>query len=204
MEYDPVNASSLHELEGATIELLTDPHEGSQLAERTLVGKIFTEKPLSKHTVKDIISKAWGLKTEVTISDMGVNIFLFNFSDKQDTMKVHEGGPWSVMGHIVSLQSWSPEVSVFEIDFSLIDCWVQIHGIPLDSFSTTNTAKIASYIGEVLEVENPLVDGHLLRTFLRVKVRLNTMKPLLTGFWIPRKDLPKTWVFIKYEKMMKV
>lgn len=47
--------------------------------------------------------------------------------------------------------------------------WVQIHGVSLENFSSKNAAKIGGKLGEVLAVENPLVDNTIMRTFLRVK-----------------------------------
>lgn len=34
-----------------------------------------------------------------------------------------------------------------------------------------------------------------------MKVFVDTSKPLATRFLVPRKDLPKTWAFLKYEKL---
>lgn len=73
--------------------------------------------------------------------------------------------------------------------------------MPLGTMTTNNAVKIMTMMGEVLEVENPLVDDQLLRTFLRVRINVDVTKPLPTGCWIPRKDLPKTLVVFKYEKL---
>lgn len=108
-------------------------------------------------------------------------------------------GPWYVMNHVVSLQYWIPEASVYELDFNRISVWVQIHGLPLGAMNVKNATKLMSVVGEVLDVEDPMVDGNLLRSFMRVRVCLNVNNPLPTGCWIPRKDMPKLWVFFRYE-----
>lgn len=108
-------------------------------------------------------------------------------------------GPWYVMNHVVSLQYGIPEASVYELDFNRISVWVQIHGLPLGAMNVKNATKLMSVVGEVLDVEDPMVDGNLLRSFMRVRVCLNVNNPLPTGCWIPRKDLPKLWVFFRYE-----
>lgn len=58
-----------------------------------------------------------------------------------------------------------------------------------------------SALGEVLEVEDPMVDGNLLRSFMRVRVCFNVNNPLPTGCWVQRRDLPKLWAFFRYEKL---
>ncbi|KAJ1402000.1 Zinc finger, CCHC-type [Sesbania bispinosa] len=43
--------------------------------------------------------------------------------------------------------------------------------------------------------------GKLMRTFIRVRALMDIRKPLPTSCWIPRKDLPKIWIFFKFEKL---
>ncbi|KAJ1418530.1 hypothetical protein SESBI_15827 [Sesbania bispinosa] len=71
----------------------------------------------------EIIAKAWGLQEELKISDMGPNVFLFNFARANDTVKVLNEGPWFVMGHLLSLQHWIPEASVFEVNYDWKAHW---------------------------------------------------------------------------------
>ncbi|KAJ1392993.1 Zinc finger, CCHC-type [Sesbania bispinosa] len=132
---------------------------------------------------------------------MGVNLFLFTFENTKEMNDVLNRGPWYVMGHLLSLQCWVPEASVYEIDFSRTSFWIQIHGLPLDMMSTGNAARIMSKVGEVMEVENPCAEGNLLRTFIRIRVLVNIQEPLPTGCWVPRKSLPKLWILFRYEKL---
>ncbi|KAJ1394180.1 Zinc finger, CCHC-type [Sesbania bispinosa] len=175
--------------------------EGVAVAKRTLVGRIVAEKTLNRNVVKEIVSKAWDVKDEVKISDLGPNIYLFTFSEVEKVKKVLEEGPWFIMGHLLSVQYWIPEVSVFEINFDHVYFWVQLHRLPLEYMTVNNARKVAQKIGTVHSIEDPFVEGQLRRPFFRVRVKVNIKKPLLTGFWVPRKDLPRTWIFIKYERL---
>ncbi|KAJ1425942.1 Zinc knuckle CX2CX4HX4C [Sesbania bispinosa] len=121
--------------------------------------------------------------------------------EAKEARRVLEEGPWFVIGHLLSLQNWLPEVSVYEVNYDLVGFWVQLHGLPLDLLSTNNAVKVAKLLGEVVYVENPVVEGTLLRSFIRVRVLINIKKTLVTGFWLPRKDFPKTWIFLKYEHL---
>ncbi|KAJ1384615.1 Zinc finger, CCHC-type [Sesbania bispinosa] len=66
---------------------------------------------------------------------------------------------------------------------------------------TSNAAKVIARFGEVMEVESPMVEKKLIRTFIRVRALMNVSKPLPTGCWVPRNELPKMWIFFKYEKL---
>ncbi|KAJ1408205.1 Zinc finger, CCHC-type [Sesbania bispinosa] len=195
---DMVTQQCLEEIE---IILEGNPEEGLKLAKQTLVGKILAEKNLNRGAVKEILSKAWNVDEELTITDLGPNVFLFAFSEKKQVVKVVQEGPWFVMGHLLSLQNWIPEASVFEVNYDFVSFWIQLHNLPLEMISAKNAVKLAGTIGEVLTVENPLVNGQLVRPFIRVRVKVNIKKPLVTGCWVPRKDLPRIWVQIRYERL---
>lgn len=185
----------------ATVALDDDNDQKMELARRTLVGKFASPKVLNRGAVKHIVAKAWGEPVGLEITDLGPNIFMFLFAEKQDTVEVIKKGPWYVMNYLLNLQRWIPEAAIFEINFDWVPFWVQIHGLPFGSLTTTNASKILHQIGEVMEIEDPMVEGCLLRSFIRGWVKVNVTKPLLTGCWIPRKDLPNAWVAFRYEKL---
>lgn len=175
--------------------------EGVEFAKKTLVGKIIFEKILNRGAVKSIIAKAWGEPDGLKIADMGPNVFMFTFKDKGDAHEIIKRGPWYVMGHILSLQYWIPEVAAAEVDYSRVSFWVQLHGMPLGTMTSANVVKLMTRVGEVIEVENPLVEGILLRSYMRVRLYMDITKPIPTGVWIPRKDLPNTWISFRFEKL---
>ncbi|KAJ1400226.1 Zinc finger, CCHC-type [Sesbania bispinosa] len=193
--------STVQTQEEITVELDSEDLQSLQLAKRSLVGKILTAKTLNKGAVKSILLKAWRAPNDIQITDMGTNKSLFTFSTKDEAKEVMVKGPWYVMGSIISLQYWVPRIAAHEILFDRIPFWIQLHGLPLEMISTSNAAKIMNKIGEVQEVENPLVGNHLMRTFIRVKTLIDTKKPLSTGCWVPRKGMPKAWIHFRYERL---
>ncbi|KAJ1433087.1 hypothetical protein SESBI_06306 [Sesbania bispinosa] len=111
---------------------------------------------------------------------MGVNLFLFMFSDNQEAQDIFHRGPWYVMGNLLSLQRWLPQASAYELDYNKVSFWIQLHGISLDMMTAKNAAKIINRIGEVREVENPEVEGILLRTLSGAKLGVPPAKPILS------------------------
>ncbi|KAL4375417.1 hypothetical protein AHAS_Ahas05G0279700 [Arachis hypogaea] len=71
-----------------------------------------------------------------------------------------------------------------------MEFWVQIHGLPPRA-NEKNSKKNKKYDGMVSELEDPKRNNTLLRIFLRVRVALDIAKPLPTGFWLERVELPK-------------
>lgn len=125
---------------------------------------------------------------------MGPNLFIFTFKDWKAARRILKRSLRYVMGHLLSLQYWVPEVAMYEIDFSIVPFWVQLHGLPLGTMTTKNAVKLTEQLGDIVEVENPLLEGKLLRSFMRVRINLDITQPISTGCWVPRKDLPKVWI----------
>ncbi|MED6189467.1 hypothetical protein PIB30_096248 [Stylosanthes scabra] len=57
-------------------------------------------------------------------------------------------------------------------------------------------------IGCVVDVENPIRDHVLLRTFLRANILFDITKPLHSGIWLVRPNLPRVWIKLKYERIL--
>lgn len=187
--------------EGAVIELETDHRKTFEIAKHAMVGRIISEKPLNKKTVREMVQKSWGHPKGLHIIDLNTNTYLFNFSEASTPRKIMEDAPWNILGSLLCLHRWVPEFSIHEVDYSFSPFWIQMHGVPLEGMSMANATKMAAMVGEIKEIEDPVVGNKLVRGFLRAKVVVNITKPLVTGFWIPRKDMPKTWVWIHYEKL---
>lgn len=119
------------------------------LARKSLVGKVCTTKTLNKNAVKDIISKAWSAYPDLHISELGKTLYLFSFTSEDHTKDVMRRASWFVMNHLLSLQFWLPEVSLYELDFDYNSFWIQIHNFPLEYLNSKNITTILSKIGTV-------------------------------------------------------
>ncbi|RYQ82719.1 hypothetical protein Ahy_B10g101285 [Arachis hypogaea] len=168
---------------------------------KKLVGRILTEKNVNKITVKKSIKRMWGEPQGLIISSMGTNTYLFNFKHEEDAIRIHGEGPWRVDGHMLSLKWWSSELSFEEVCYNSIAIWVQIHALPLEKLNKSNAEKIGTSLGKLIEVEDPYVDRNLLRNFLRVKVEVNALEQLKTGFQYKRNNSRYSWASFKYERL---
>lgn len=149
-----------------------------------------------------MIRKGWGDPKGLSIVDIATNTFIFNFPDAETPCRILVNAPWNILGQVLILKQWCPQVAIQEVEYSYTPYWIQIHGMPLELFSKENAGRAGSRIGKVLEVEDPFQGTSIIRSFLRVRVLLNIKNPLIAGFWIPRHQLPKVWIQVKYEKLM--
>lgn len=73
-------------------------------------------------------------------------------------------------------------MTISDIQFNMLQFWVQTHGLELDKFSEQNADKIDKSIGKVIEIDGILGPQGLDRDYVRIKVEIEAPKPLLAGF----------------------
>lgn len=171
------------------------------IARRTLVGKIIANKAVNRAAAKDIIAKAWAEYDEVSVSDLGGNKFLITFDNENHSREAMRKAAWFIMNKLMCVEFWIPEVSPHEVFFDLTPVWIQIHNLPMKYLNSVNAATILRKVGKVVEIEEPIVEGRILRTIIRARVILDITIQLPSGCWIPRKGFPWIWAIYKYERL---
>lgn len=63
------------------------------LAQRTLVGQLHTNKSQNRAATKSIIAKAWSAVHNLQISELGKNKFLFTFELENDCKDIMDRSP---------------------------------------------------------------------------------------------------------------
>jgi hypothetical protein len=95
----------------------------------------------------------------------------------------------------------SLKLSFDEVELISCPLWVQIHGLPLQNMTTLNAIKLGKTLGKILEVENGHITGIIYSHHLRIRVEIDTSKPLAQGFNLPRLDRAPIWVRFLYERL---
>lgn len=184
-----------------TLDLNWCDEEVRDAGSRTLVGKIMTKRNLNRNTVRSMILKGWNLKGEVKIVESENGCFLFSFEDVSECARILRDRPWLIMGFLMIVQERRQFEPISEVLWKFCPYWVQIHGIPIEGFTEENILRIGARIGVVEEYERPIVNGVVMRSFLRIRVLVDVSKSLVDGFWISRPGLGRCWIQVKYEKL---
>jgi hypothetical protein len=94
-------------------------------------------------------------------------------------------GPWNIKGSLLVLKPWTPEVTFDEVELSTCPFWVQVHGLPLQNMTARNAISIGKSHGNLMAVENSKTPGIICTHHLRIRVEIDTTKPLVPGFTLP-------------------
>ena len=134
------------------------------------------------------------------IKEIRANMYTVSFVNRQSMEEALEKGPWSMMGCCFNLKKWDVKQAVQDISFLKVSFWIQVHKLPLEMLTRTNTERIGRVLGDLEKVEDPEWKSGMGRCFLRMKMAIDVEKPLVAGFWVPREN-GKVWAEVKYEKV---
>ena len=167
---------------------------------QAVAAKFFTHRALNMEAITRTFKPLWRTRSEFEVKDVGNHTVLFVFSDKTDAERVLIGEPWSYDKHLVSLRRLEQSIAVKDLDFNRTLFWVQIHDLPIGDMSPRSACEVGEIIGEVQSgvKEWGTQDGS---SFMRIRVLVDTSKPLCRGRKICIEDGTVGWVRFKYERL---
>jgi hypothetical protein len=167
----------------------------------TLIGKILSSQPLPKVTIKNNIRQAWRFVKSLITEERDDNLMVFSFEFLEDFERVLENSPWNIKGSPLFLKSWSKSEAIEDLDFTTADFWIQVHNLPMDLITVENAESIGASLGDLLEVDNADKKKPTRKSFLRFRVKLNLLNPLVPGFTHHRLPNAPIWIQYKYERL---
>uniref|UniRef100_A0A803QGA1 DUF4283 domain-containing protein n=1 Tax=Cannabis sativa TaxID=3483 RepID=A0A803QGA1_CANSA len=126
-------------------------------------------------------------------------MFLVQFGCKGDRRRVMEGQPWHFDRSLMIFAIPDGFDTILSTQLRFIPLWVQVYYVPFGSRSYGLAQFVADTIGDLIEVHlASLYD--VITPFLRVRVLLDTTKPLHRGMNVHFRKLSITkWLKLLYE-----
>jgi hypothetical protein len=164
-----------------------------------MVGKLLTERTITKEVLKIPMVCAWKPTGSVSFRTLGPNLFVIDFEKWWDKDRILEGRPWTFDGDLFSLVDFDGLTPVAELEFEKAAFWVRMYKLPLTCMGREVGLQVGSTVGEVEDIDD-LDDGVGWGEYLRVKIRIDLTKPLSRGriIKVQEKDI---WVAFQYEKI---
>jgi hypothetical protein len=127
-------------------------------------------------------------------------LWLFEFSEVADKIRIMEGRPWSYDRQILVLNDFDGQTPPSQLDFSHSPIWVQVHDMPLLCMNKVIVTKIGDSLGQLLDVDVAGDEAEWGRC-LRIRVIMDLLKPLDRGRALNLNGRT-TWVEFRYEKLI--
>jgi hypothetical protein len=164
-----------------------------------LVGKLLSERTITKEVLKTPMVRAWKLSGSVSFRTLGPNLFIVEFEKWWDKDRTLEGRPWTFDGDLFSLVDYDGLTQMEDLEFEKAAFWVRMYKLPLACMGKEVGLQVGSTVGEVEEID-VLDDGVGWGEYLRVKIRIDLTKPLARGRIIKVQD-KEIWVAFQFEKI---
>lgn len=118
--------------------------------------------------------------------DLENDFFLVKFKTEDDAQYALTQGPWSILGHYLTVQQWSPR---FDCSTETIDsgvAWIRLPGMPLHYYHKRILRMLGQVIGKVIKIDYNTESGSRGK-FARTAVELDLAKPLCSQFLLDGK-----------------
>ncbi|XP_059669467.1 uncharacterized protein LOC132314648 [Cornus florida] len=172
--------------------------EGLQLCAHSLVGKLYSDKPVKLFGMRKTLSEAWdcdGLQM-YQIKEL---MFQFLIPLEEDSERILRNYPWSFDGDLLSIQQWVPEFQFYPESFRSVPFWIRITNVPLDLMTEGAPKELASSFltCEKVEVHDLGFAGG---RYIRIRVCVDVSKPFRRGLRIVHEGKRK-WTKLRYERL---
>lgn len=104
--------------------------EGLNKFDLCLVGRFLTEKNINVKAMRSKMADVWRPAMGVTIKELRVGLFLFQFYHKDDMAWVRNGGPWSFDHAELVVNTINAGEDPLKVPLVDVNFWIQIHNLP--------------------------------------------------------------------------
>jgi hypothetical protein len=173
--------------------------EAKQQENNCLIGKIWAGKRVHNEGFINVFRRIWRIEKEVNFKEIQPNMWMFEFSQEADKLKVLEGRLWSFDRFLIALLEFDGSIPFSQWNFSTSPFWIQIHELPLICMTKSIGSKIGHSLG-VLETVDIAGEGVEWGSVMRIRVIIDIKKPLERGRNLTIAGKAH-WVKFKYENL---
>ncbi|KAF9620264.1 hypothetical protein IFM89_010999, partial [Coptis chinensis] len=119
----------------------------------SLIGKLISDVPHHPNEILRAVRSKWNLKKKLDIVVLEGDLFVFRFEKEADKAKIIKEQPWQVLGYLLVLKAFSPNIPPSTVLFTTTPIWIGFTGLLLEHQLSIVIERIASDTGRVLEVD---------------------------------------------------
>ena len=118
---------------------------------------------------------------------MDNGFFLIKLQDEEEVERALTEGPWTILGHYLTVNRWSPSFKATNSTITTVSAWIRFPNLPIQYYREPVLRKIATAVGKPLKVD---LNTQLATRgkFARVAVEIDLTKPLLSQFTLDEEN----------------
>ncbi|KAL4303233.1 hypothetical protein GQ457_10G009960 [Hibiscus cannabinus] len=168
--------------------------------ESSLVGKVVSPPTVDGSRLIRQFRSIWKDDKVLNISEINPNFFLVSFAFPANRTNVLKRGPWEFQKYWFALEQADPNRTIHDYSFPHMCIWVRMHNIPLSLMTASLARVLGASIGKVIMTDTRLEDGNM-GEFMRVRVMIDTSKPLRRCVVLSRPDAKASMCPLQYERL---
>jgi hypothetical protein len=118
-----------------------------------LIGKLLSDRVVTKDFLKASMKCAWRPAGETVFQAIEDNMFVVEFDNEWDKIRIMEGRPWLFDGYLISLAEFDGLTFPANINFDSAAFWVRMYKLPLSCMGRDVGFKMGASMGTVGDVD---------------------------------------------------
>lgn len=147
----------------------------------TIVVK-FLGRSMGYRALCNRLNDLWRTLQGFTVIDLENDFFLVRFKSEIDAQYALTQGPWTTLGHYLTVQQWTPHFDSSNVNIENIVTWIRIPGMPLHYYHKRILRMIGNVVGKVIKIDYNTESARRGK-FARIAVEISLKKPLCSQFF---------------------
>ncbi|KAH9669745.1 hypothetical protein KPL70_021920 [Citrus sinensis] len=136
---------------------------------------------LGYRVISERLKRLWSSTMGFSIIDLANDYYLVRFQNEGDVEYALTEGPWTIMGHYLFVQQWTPEFDATTNRVDRIVAWIRLSGMNIHFYHKTIIRRLGQIVGPVIKIDY-LTAAAQRGKFARIAVQLDLDKPLVSQF----------------------
>ncbi|XP_050207401.1 uncharacterized protein LOC126656823 [Mercurialis annua] len=149
---------------------------------RTVVVKLLG-RPIGFRNFCNRLENMWNFTQGFDVIDVENDFFLVKLKSDCDVEAVLTWGPWVMLGHYLSVQSWKEDFNCSMGCVQSIQAWIRLPGMPIHYYNKKVLRFIGQMVGKVVKIDYCTEIAERGK-FARIAVEVDLTKPLVAQFLI--------------------
>ncbi|PPR92754.1 hypothetical protein GOBAR_AA27921 [Gossypium barbadense] len=178
----------------------TNGDKNMQGFESWAVGKIMATETPNREAMYRVFRLLWYAKEEVDFVALKEGVVIVKFGCLEDRSRILNLGPWLFDRSLFSMLPFEKGKGFELYDFRMSPFWLRIYNMPLEFMDRQMAIDVGNALGELVAIDWKDRFGGWTE-FMRIKVKIDILKPLRRVVRIVDKDRGERIGVIKYERL---
>ncbi|KAL4312998.1 hypothetical protein GQ457_01G026460 [Hibiscus cannabinus] len=130
-------------------------------------------------TLYNHLLNLWKSEKLIRLTDIENDYYIVKFSSQRDYIEALTDRPWTIFGHYITVEPWSPDFNPSQAYLKQILAWIRLLGLPITLYKRSLLEAIGSCVRSMVKIDFQIDNGRHGR-FVRMVFKINLNQPLVS------------------------